>query len=309
MKRLVPLYGRAPLGTGTPLVESLTGFIGRLAVARHLAAPVIFDRLIRPLVSKGVVRDSLRLSAYLASDSVVYDGLGKPAEEVAGALTHLTGLEGLSLHTLLPWRLLLPATRNGAMRWGRKRWCASCFAAWRAQGKEFWEPLLWRMKPVRRCPVHRVPFSETCPKCGAPQGLVQEIALLGTCRRCGPAVWEQVGQGLAAVLAGPEPGRLSATEVAASLGIALSTLKKRYPSEYVQLQAIRMAYKAHEREQRFAQRREAMRTAVLACLDSDLYPSKQRVFEDAGLSATFQRVPAYHEVWHDALSEHGVLVR
>ena len=180
----VPLYGPEPVGVGTALIESLTGFVNRLAIDRYLAPADVFDHLVRPLVSKGVVREKLGLSLFLATGAVVYDGMGGPAEEVVGALTRLSGLENLSYHTFLPWRPLF-ASRSGALHYGRKRWCASCFAEWRSKGLTFWEPLLWRAAPARRCPAHRVPFSELCPACGAFQGLFQVAAPLGTCRRCG----------------------------------------------------------------------------------------------------------------------------
>ena len=69
MKPRVPLYGCSPCAIGTPLVESLTGFVGRLAVARRLPASAIFEHLVRPRVPEGVVRESLHLTSFLASGS------------------------------------------------------------------------------------------------------------------------------------------------------------------------------------------------------------------------------------------------
>ena len=185
MKPRVPLYGCSPCGVGTPLVESLTGFVARLAVARQLPASAIFEHLVRPRVPEGVVRESLHLTSFLASEAVTYDGLGPSAQSLVAALTDLTCLPDLSHLTLLPWRGFL-SSRNGALRWRRpKRWCCRCLAAWRRRGRELWEPLLWRVAPVRRCPVHRIPFSELCPRCRARQGVVAEIVPFGHCRKCG----------------------------------------------------------------------------------------------------------------------------
>ena len=118
----------SPCAVGTPLVESLTGFVSRLAVARHLPSSAIFDRLVRPLVREGVVQQSLQLTSFLASGAVTYDGLGPSAEELVGALSRLTGLPRLSHLTLLPWRGFL-SVRSGALRWRRpKRWCCRCLA-------------------------------------------------------------------------------------------------------------------------------------------------------------------------------------
>ena len=185
MKPRVPLYGCSPCEVGTPLVESLTGFVGRLAVARQLPASAIFEHLVRPRVPEGVVRESLHLTSFLASEAVTYDGLGLSAQALVAALTELTGLPDLSHMTLLPWRGFL-SPHNGALRWRRpKRWCCRCLADWRRNGRELWEPLLWRIAAVRRCPVHRIPFSDLCPRCRARQGVVPEIVPFGYCRKCG----------------------------------------------------------------------------------------------------------------------------
>ena len=118
----------------------------------------------------------------------MYDGLGPSAQALVGALTRLTGLPDLSHLTLLPWRGFL-STRNGALRWRRpNRWCCRCLAHWRGRGTELWEPLLWRVSAVQRCPVHRIPFSELCSRCHARQGVVSEIVPFGHCRKCGHAL-------------------------------------------------------------------------------------------------------------------------
>ena len=451
MKPRVPLYGCSPCAVGTPLVESLTGFVGRLAVARQLPSSAIFEHLVRPLVPEGVVRENLHLTGFLASGAVAYDGLAPPAQALVGALTRLTGLPDLSYLTLLPWSGFLPKN-NGALRWRRpKRWCCRCLADWRRDGTEFWEPLLWRVSAVQRCPVHRIPFSEYCPRCRAGQGVVSEIVPFGYCRSCGhaleaddprrrdssasellghQALWEwwtsvAVGRMLAsqrllsrsgnprgfseflrrslggsaaeplarylnvgpysirvwmkgkrsprldfflavsmrlgadplqiAVSPSPVPvphdrlpwidarppwpllrshrqrpyrrdpehfrglalalGRLlnesgseslSVTAVAELLRTTRFTLMTHFPLEYARIAARHDVYRAKRRDGVFALRCRDLRAAVSACVSEGRYPSKQRAFEAAGLSRTFERVPQYVQVWRDALREHGI---
>ena len=185
MKPRAPLYGCSPLGVGTPLVESLTGFVGRLAVARHLPSSAVFDGLIRPLMIPGTsLPDGRYLRRFLEAGVITYDGLGVPAEQLVSVLERLTARPNLAVHTLLPWRGLLPRIRGSTLGRGPKRWCASCFIGWRKRGLPIYEPLLWRLGPVRRCSVHRTLLSKACPHCGATQGIVQEIAPFGACWRC-----------------------------------------------------------------------------------------------------------------------------
>ena len=469
MKRRVPLYGCSPCAVGTPLVESLTGFVSRLAVARQLPTSSIFEHLVRPLVPEGVVRENLHLTGFLASEAVTYDGPGPSAQALAAALTHLTGLPDLSHLTLLPWRGFLCASSGAIRSRSPKRWCCRCLADWRRGGTDLWESLLWRVSAVQRCPVHRIPFSELCSQCGARQAVVSEMVPFGHCCKCGhileakdplrwkssagafldvQAAWEwwiavAVGRMLAsqrllarsgsprgfsellrrsldgsvnrsasglgqpahrlveplaryldvgrssievwmnperpprldsflavcmrlgedplqiAVAPSPVPvprdrlpwvgarppwpslrsstsprprrryrrdpehfqrlalalrhllsdsrsGRLSATAVARSLQTSRRTLMSRFPDDYARIVVRHKAYRAVDRDEVFALRCEDLRDAVSVCVSEGWYPSKGRVFEAAGLSKTFQRVPQYVRVWRDALREHGI---
>ena len=179
------LYGRTPKGVGTPFVESLTGFLARLAAARGLLVTDVLDRLVRPLLPPGTLRPRRDLSWFLTRHVSSFDGAGDPAVPVVRALEHLTGQPDLVLHTFLPWRGLLCPHGPGAVRQGGKRWCCRCLEAMHAHGMEPWEPLLWRLAPATRCPEHRVPLSERCPSCGRTLHVVTQRVPSGYCERCG----------------------------------------------------------------------------------------------------------------------------
>ena len=185
MKDLAPLYGCTPIGAGTPLTESLTSLIGRLAVARSLMPSVISERLVRPLVPEGLKEESFWRTGLSGQNSLAWDNHADFTAALVDALTELTDLDGLSFHTLLPWRRLFTSQYGRVLSPRHRRWCASCLAGWRVKGVELWEPLLWRVGVVRRCPVHRRPLSEACPGCGLSQGFMPGVVPMGTCRRCG----------------------------------------------------------------------------------------------------------------------------
>lgn len=185
MKQLAPLFGRKPMGVGTPLVESLSSFIGRLAVARDLLPSTICNELVRPLVPEGIRGSSYWRGGLFGQNGLVWDAYSDFTKVLVGVLTELTALDGLALHTLLPWRPMLAPERGYVLRRQHKRWCASCLAEWREGGVEPWEPLLWRVRDALRCPVHRTPFSERCPECGSSQGFPPGLDVFGRCRICG----------------------------------------------------------------------------------------------------------------------------
>ena len=179
------LYGRTPNGVGTPLVESLTGFLARLCAVRGLLVTDVLDRLVRPLVPSGTLRPRRDLSWFLTRHVSSFDGAGDPAVALVRALERLTGGSDLVLHTFLPWRGLFSPYGPGAIRQGGKRWCCRCLEAMHAGGVEPWEPLLWRLAPATWCPEHRVPLSERCPSCGHTLHVVTQRVPPGYCERCG----------------------------------------------------------------------------------------------------------------------------
>ena len=107
------------------------------------------------------------------------------AEAAAVALQELTGETGLAVHTCLPWRGLFARNSSGAVNRCSKRWCALCFEAWDRNGLEPWEPLLFRLQPVVRCPMHRVRLSNRCPSCDRTQPFVAQRVPLSYCHHCG----------------------------------------------------------------------------------------------------------------------------
>ena len=188
-KQLFRLYGPVPAGAGTPFVESLTGFISRVAVARHLGVWSIFKRLVCPRVpgemlaeEKGAAYWRQGFFGMLAGS---WNGHGKHVEALVDAMAELTGLEHLSRHTLLPLKGLLPAEKGGVIsELMGKRWCARCVAGWRRKGMELWEPLLWHVSFVKRCPGHGNLLSDVCGTCKTPPEVVSDKVPFGRCFAC-----------------------------------------------------------------------------------------------------------------------------
>ena len=179
------LYGRAPIGVGTPLVESLSGYLGHLCEARCVAVTDVLDELVRPLVPAGLIRPYENLSWFLHVDARRIDGVGVLPSAFVPALERLTGHRRLSVHTCLAWRELVSVAHGGVLAQCAKRWCSSCLAQWADDGIEPWQPLLWRLRAVNRCPFHRVPLSERCASCGHRPRVLAETVPYPHCDRCG----------------------------------------------------------------------------------------------------------------------------
>jgi hypothetical protein len=110
MPPVTRLYHLPPIGLGTPMVESLTGYIVRLAEEHCVSAGVLYWKEIRTLAAKGNIF-TFRVTNDAGYSTHTINGLGSPAADFVRALEILTGRRDLSCLTLLAWRRVLPAIR------------------------------------------------------------------------------------------------------------------------------------------------------------------------------------------------------
>lgn len=158
------LYRLAPIGVGTPLVESLTSYIARLSAA-HSVHPrrLLFYEVapyLHPFLQARTDEVKRGVMSRLLGTSAKWNGTMGSAKQMVEALTKLTEREDLQFLTLLP--LTEVCSYNRLFRQTRA-WCPSCFEMWREKGETLYEPLLWCVECVSVCPVHRQWLQERCP--------------------------------------------------------------------------------------------------------------------------------------------------
>jgi AraC-like DNA-binding protein/ribosomal protein S27E len=170
------LYHLAPIGLGTPFVESLSSYILRLAEAHHVL-PNRLAWFVRDSVNEKSHFQSLTLQNAYALNS--NSGL---AQRWVSALEALTLRRGLASLTMLPWVDLFAPT--GLMH-RRLAWCSDCFREWREAGTPLSIPLLWLVSAVSVCPRHHKQLETQCPVCGHKQPVFSGTCWLGYCIHCG----------------------------------------------------------------------------------------------------------------------------
>ena len=163
------LYPLEPIGVGTPLVESLTGYIARLAEAHCVSTFVLYSKEIDALTGKGNIF-SFRLEGNAGYSTHTINGRGIPAADFVRALESLTCRPDLRYLTLLPWADVLPA--QGGLQRRPRAWCAQCLCMWQADAKPLYEPLLWTLKPVTLCTLHQQALCFLCPFCKRQNGIL-----------------------------------------------------------------------------------------------------------------------------------------
>jgi hypothetical protein len=178
------LYSLEPIGVGTAWVESLTGYIARLAEAHCVSTALLFRKEIDALTGRGNIfnraRD-IRLEENAGYSTHIINGCGVPAKDFVRALESLTYRAGLRYLTLTPWKEVLP--KGGVLRRARA-WCAKCLRMWQADAKPIYEPLLWTLKPVILCPLHQRALSFTCPICKRQNRILDSRTRPGHCSLC-----------------------------------------------------------------------------------------------------------------------------
>ena len=179
------LYHLEPIGIGTPLVESLTSYIGRLAAAHAVSMGILSTKEFGPRVSK--VRGTGQHHGNPASystflyDAHILNGIGRCTERWVPMIEALTGQPNLHLLTALTWKQVISA--QGLLR-TRRAWCPACYAEWTTSQGIAYEPLLWSLAAVSVCPRHRVCLVEVCPHCRQESGALSGRWRAGYCSRC-----------------------------------------------------------------------------------------------------------------------------
>lgn len=170
---LLPLL---PKGLGTALIEGLSSYVVRLAVAH-----VVPTRLLLPELFSQAYGD-IRREPMLGRYGVWLNGMGTTAQNVVRGLEDFTLQPMLDRLTLLALRELFPPRRLLAQR---RRWCPLCYARMRAEHGECWDPLLWSLAPVLWCPWHGRALADVCVSCERTQPWLPRDTSLGWCAWCG----------------------------------------------------------------------------------------------------------------------------
>jgi hypothetical protein len=180
------LYPIAPLGVGTGAVESLTGYISRLAAAHAVKTGALILHELRSRIpcTKGVwagrvPSNSSHSSFYLDAHSL--NGVGTRARAWVSLLERLTCLPRLDLLTMLPWADTLSCVR---LLRTRRVWCPFCYGVEGCSGQPPYERLLWALQVVTACSAHRRALESICPFCGRPQYVLSFRSRPGYCSRC-----------------------------------------------------------------------------------------------------------------------------
>ena len=185
--RSAVLAGLAPVASGTPEVESLTGYLQRLANAWSVPPAIVFERFLLPAL-RAKKNWKSRTSVLLQRHAALMNGCREVAQVSIRELSKLTGRRDLSACTWIRFAelgcFLSPQLLAPGMRW--------CFECWRSDGlpRHRYVRKLWTLSVVNICPYHGAPLIERCDACGRRQPFIARDVLVGVCASCGADLCE-----------------------------------------------------------------------------------------------------------------------
>jgi hypothetical protein len=172
------LHPVPPIGVGTGGVESLTGYVARLAYAHRISVGTLFREVFEPwLREAGLFTASVTLNNRLSEEEV------QPIDVQPSwtpMIEQLTGQRSLSELTVSGWRGVI--TERRLVR-GQAAYCAWCFAADLENGGPY-ERLSWRLSSVESCSAHRRSLLMRCWKCGWLRPALGPWSVPGYCTHC-----------------------------------------------------------------------------------------------------------------------------
>jgi transcriptional regulator with XRE-family HTH domain len=178
------LYNLEPIGISTPDVESLTGYIARLAQTHCMSTGQLICREVMPILKPEYVSGITDIYINFLSEeqSRAYNGTGLMASNVVNAFYTLTGCNQLQFLTLLAFReVLYPKDLFRTF----KAWCPICYQQWQMKGQVLFEPLIWSFNQVTICHHHLQLLQTNCPHCQKRMYFIEWNSRPGYCSKCG----------------------------------------------------------------------------------------------------------------------------
>lgn len=163
--RLFPLE---PIGIGTLYVESLSGYVARLAEHHSITTEQLVLSKIVPLM--GQYSSSANAINIFKQLFGVQDFLTIASKtRIDIAITLIQVLEELTLRQdlscLWPFTWASIVFEFSILRL-HQAWCPVCYGNWRTNNRVIYNPLLWLVNTIEECPHHKhQSLIEQCPHC------------------------------------------------------------------------------------------------------------------------------------------------
>ncbi|WP_042142799.1 helix-turn-helix domain-containing protein [Paucisalibacillus sp. EB02] len=168
-----------PIGLGTSYVESLTSYILRLAEYHNLKVTKLVSKTFIPYVQINHLKKSF-MDGSLGPRIKYVNGNSPVSLDYVLALEQLTTRNDLIYLTMNIWSGLFSDNIVG----GTRKWCPKCLEEMKMKGEGVYEPLIWYIRGIQNCDIHKVKLENSCPKCGKKLQFMHKNLIIGHCQYC-----------------------------------------------------------------------------------------------------------------------------
>ncbi|MBG9941020.1 TniQ family protein [Brevibacillus formosus] len=176
--KVIPLQ---PMSIGSLDVESLTSYILRMAEAHSVTSGVFTKELLLPFLIDGEITNSALTNTHyrIYSKSFSINGIKMMAINLSSALNELTLEKNKEQLTFIRLAELMHISDIQT----RRQWCPQCLEELK-MNKTVYEKLIWSVKIVNTCLVHRRRLESNCPHCGEQVWFINIKSRVGYCDKC-----------------------------------------------------------------------------------------------------------------------------
>ncbi len=219
------LYRLKPIGVGTSWVESLTGYVARLAEAYHVTPKEFIMQAILPAQGKaGTTQNHYsRLEAFWKRTSSSLNGITSIACEWVDTLQTMTSWDTLRYTTMLTWSEVIAV--KGLLR-STKAWCPQCYEERFQTNNEVYEPLLWALNRIEVCVRHQQLLVSKCPHCQKTVPILVQGSRPGYCSQCSGWLGSTLSEGREQLTLRTSEGFMKQIWMAEALGGLLEVAPK-----------------------------------------------------------------------------------
>jgi hypothetical protein len=166
-----------PINVGTPYVESLSGYISRLALEHFITPHHLMSKIVALVTDKSTINNR----SASGNHGRAINGLGNISADLVAVFEKLTLRNDLRFTTMLTWAEVLP---NMHLIRQHRAWCAACYEDWRASKQIIYDPLIWAITPLIICPKHRRYLESNCIHCNSQFHHLFNRMIPGHCPKC-----------------------------------------------------------------------------------------------------------------------------
>lgn len=168
------LFHLEPIGLGTPYIESLSGYISRLALEHFITPHHLTSKIVAKMADKSV-------ASAKGNYGRAINGSGSTAANLVTVFEKLTLRNDLRFTTMLPWAEVIP---HMSLIRQHRAWCPDCYNDWRESGQDIYDPLIWAIASVSVCHEHLRYLESKCTYCNQQFHHLFNRTVPGYCTKC-----------------------------------------------------------------------------------------------------------------------------